>query len=97
MIEGVIVVAGVGVEDVVANAEVAATGHDDVAVQRVGGVVYGGLESGQVEMSAAFEAKYIERAAVDEHIAFEQGVMIMLGLEADEAEVERVGIDARFA
>ena len=30
MIEGVIVVAGVGVEDVVANAEVAATGHDDV-------------------------------------------------------------------
>ena len=47
-------------------------------------------------MSAAFEAKYIERAAVDEHIAFEQGVMIMLGLEADEAEVECVGIDARF-
>ena len=83
MIEGMVVVAGVGVEDVVADAEVAAVGHDDVAMQCVGGIVYGGLESCQVEMSAAFEAQYIERAAVDEHIAFEQGVMIMLGLEAD--------------
>jgi ribulose 1,5-bisphosphate carboxylase large subunit-like protein len=83
MIECVIVVAGVGVEDVVADAEVAAVGHDDVVMQCVGGVVYGGLESCQVEMSAAFEAQYIERASVNEHIAFEQGVMIMLGLEAD--------------